>query len=279
MKYWKKSIICAGLTILLVAGAQPALASGDTQAPRLNSVAVTDECRDGNDLKYYVEVQAADNLSGVHHITVEYKNLDNDRTATVVLRSEDGRDGVYGGWLKINAFEPEGTFTLYKVTLTDNEENYQVYCRYSDIDSDSDADEDKLALPNIAPITVNTGITTPDKNAPVLESITAAPDAATAESELTILAKVTDDGGSGIDYVKVRFVNQCGHGITVSLDLHEGTEGCYAGTVSEIQTKLAGTYVLDRVMVKDNAGNRAVYLPGSGVLEQVLQFVIGEKNA
>jgi hypothetical protein len=27
-------------------------------------------------------------------------------------------------------------------------------------------------------------------------------------------------------------------------------------------------------MVKDNAGNRAVYLPGSGALEQGLQFVI-----
>lgn len=76
--------------------------------------------------------------------------------------------------------------------------------------------------------------------------------------------------------MKVRFVNIDGHGITIKLDPEDGY---FTGTVSEIQTKHSGNYILDRVMLKDNAGNHAVYLPGFGVLEQGLKFVITEKEA
>jgi len=275
MKSWKKTVSFTLIFILLLTLTQPALAASDTQGPRLTSVSVTDKTRDGNDLKYYIEVGATDNLSGIDHITVQYKNLDRDRSVTMVLRSEYGTDGIYSGWLKINAYEPDGTFTLYKVTLTDNEGNYQIYCRSQDIDSDSEVDEDKLSLPNSATITLENGITTLDEDAPVLTSITASPDTALTETEITLTAQVTDEGGSGIDYVKARFINQSGHGITVNLDLENGS---FIGTVSKIQTKYAGTYVLDRVMIKDNAGNRAVYLSGSGVLEQAVQFIITDKN-
>lgn len=275
MKHLKKAFSFALLAIVLMAGAQPALAANDVQGPRLSSVAVTGQTREGNDLKYRIEVRAADNLSGVEHITVQFKNRINDRTVSKVLRATDGVDGVYSGWLTINAYEPDGIFTLYKVTLADRAENYQIYRHKQDIDPDSKADEDILALPNSAAITLENGIARPDEDAPVLLSISAAPGTALAETEIRLTAQVTDEGGSGVDYVKVRFVNQSGHGITVNLDPENGS---FVGTVSEIQTMFAGTYVLDRVMVKDNAGNRAVYLPGSGVLEQGLQFVITEDS-
>lgn len=275
MKHGKKAISLISVSTLLLAGAKPALAVNDTLGPRLSAVTVTEEARDGNDLKYYVELEAADDLSGINHMTVQFKNLDRDRSVAAVMRAEDGVNGVYGGWLTINAYEPDGTFFLYKVTLTDNKGNVQLYCRDSDIDEESDVDKDKLPLPNTATITLSNGIAALDEDAPVLERITAAPKMASEESKITLQAQVTDEGGSGLDYVKARFVNQSGHGITVSLDPEHGM---FSGTVSEIQTKYAGIYVLDRVMVKDNAGNRAVYRNGFGVLEQGLQFVITGKN-
>ncbi|GEM_PF-691463 len=276
MKHWGKTIFFTFLSALLLAGAEPALAAADSQGPRLSSVSVTDQAKDGNDLKYLIEVHATDNLSGIEHITVQFKNFSNDRIASKVLRAEDGSDNVYSGWMTINAYEPDGTFTLYKVTLADNAENHQIYCRKQDIDPDSEVDEDKLALPNSADLRLSNGIEKLDEDAPVLSGITVSPERALTETEITLTAQVTDEGGSGLDYVKARFINQSGHGITVSLDPENGS---YVGTVSEIQTKHAGTYVLDRVMVKDNAGNRAVYLSGSGVLERGLQFVIAEKDA
>ncbi|MEA4847402.1 MAG: Ig-like domain repeat protein [Clostridiaceae bacterium] len=273
MKHLKRTISFTLLSVLLLTGIQPVFAAGDLYGPKLSSVTVMDQTRDGNDLKYLIQVEATDNKSGVEHITVQFKNLSKDRMVSKVLRAEDGIDGVYSGWLKINAYEPDGKFTLYRVTLTDYAGNYQIYCRSQDIDSDSEADEDKLELPNSAVIKLDNGIKTLDEDAPVLVSISASPQTALTETEIKLTAKVTDKDGSGVDYVKARFVNQNGHGITINLDPENGS---YIGTVSEIQTKYAGTYVLDRVMVKDNAGNRAVCLPGSGALEQGLQFVIIE---
>lgn len=275
MKNLKK--ICYTLAaVLLLTYPQPVLAAGDSRAPRLSSVEITDYKREGNDLKYMIKVAASDDISGIDHITVQFKNLSNDRMAGIVLREEDGIDGIYSGWLKINAYEKDGTFTLYKATLTDYAGNYQVYCRSQDIDKDSKVDEDKLQLPDSPAITLNNGIKTIDEEAPMLAGISASLEKAMTETEIRLTAQVTDKGGSGIDYVKVHFVNLDGHGITINLD---PGDGYFTGTVSEIQTKHSGNYILDRVMLKDNAGNRAVYLPGSGVLEHGLKFVITEKEA
>lgn len=275
MKNIKKICFALAASLLLVS-AQPALAASDTRAPRLSSVTVTDNKREDNDLMYMLKVEAADNISGIEHITVQFKNLSNDRIVSKVLRSEDFLDGIYSGWLKINAYEKDGVFTLYKVVLTDNAKNSQIYCRSEDIDSGSKMDKDKLKLPNSANITLDNGIKTFDEETPVLEGFSVSPEMAITKTEIKLSAQVTDKGGSGINYVKARFVNLDGHGITVTL---EPDNGSFVGTVSEIQTKHAGTYILDRVMVKDNSGNRAVYSSGSGVLKQKVQFIITEKNA
>lgn len=275
MKNIKKICFALAASLLLVS-AQPALAASDTRAPRLSSVTVTDNKREDNDLMYMLKVEAADNISGIEHITVQFKNLSNDRIVSKVLRSEDFLDGIYSGWLKINAYEKDGVFTLYKVVLTDNAKNSQIYCRSEDIDSGSKMDKDKLKLPNSANITLDNGIKTFDEETPVLEGFSVSPEMAITKTEIKLSAQVTDKGGSGINYVKARFVNLDGHGITVTL---EPDNGSFVGTVSEIQTKHAGTYILDRVMVKDNSGNRAVYSSGSGVLKQKVQLIITEKNA
>lgn len=275
MKNIKKILFTLAASLLLVS-AQPALAASDKHAPILNSVTVTDNKREDNDLMYMLKVEATDDISGIEHITVQFKNFSSDKIVSKVLRSEDFLDNIYSGWLKINAYEKDGVFTLYKVILSDNANNSQIYCRSQDIDPDSEVDEDKLILPNSATITLDNGIKTLDEEAPVLEGFSISPEMAITKTEINLSAQVTDKGGSGIDYVKARFVNLNGHGITVTLDPDNGS---FIGTVSEIQTKHAGTYVLDRVMVKDNAGNRAVYLPDSGVLKQKVQFIITEKNA
>ena len=61
--------------------------------------------------------------------------------------------------------------------------------------------------------------------------------------------------GSGIDYVKARFLGDNGRGISLTLTLVDGE---YVGYLSPSQLKYQGTYTLQRVMLKDKAGNRSV---------------------
>ena len=74
-------------------------------------------------------------------------------------------------------------------------------------------------------------------------------------------AQVTETG-SGVDSVKARFVGDNGRTISVTMTL---TEGEYVGYLSPSQLKYEGSYTLQRLMLKDKAGNRRV-VTGCGTI-------------
>lgn len=74
------------------------------------------------------------------------------------------------------------------------------------------------------------------------------------ETAAELHLQVTETG-SGIDYVKARFLGDNGRGISLTL---APADGEYVGYLSASQLKYEGTYTLQRVMLKDRAGNRSV---------------------
>ncbi|HAN44599.1 MAG TPA: hypothetical protein DCP97_04320, partial [Ruminococcaceae bacterium] len=139
----------------------------DTAAPILKDIYISDKDEDEKDFKYLINIKAEDDVSGIEHISVRFKNKANGRTASAVLSADDYLNGIYSGWLNISKYEPDGIFELENVGLTDNAQNYQAYCPKQDVTEENH----KLALEQSLKITVNSGFSTADKTAPVLKGI------------------------------------------------------------------------------------------------------------
>ena len=85
----------------------------------LGAVAAGGMTADGKDLKIYVAVQAFPGAVGLDHINVQFRNLENDRSVTKILRDKDYSNGVYAGWITMSIYEPAGNYVLDKVILQD----------------------------------------------------------------------------------------------------------------------------------------------------------------
>lgn len=172
---------------------------------------------DGKDLKVYVAVQALPGAAGLDHINVQFRNLENDRSVTKILRDKDYSNGVYAGWITMSIYEPAGNYVLDKVILQDNNGEYLKYCRAEDRE-----ENDKYqTLPFTAGFAVTNGVAAVDETAPVLGAVTVSPVQAAKESQITVTAAVADDF-SGVDTVAVRFENENGKAVSINLDYQGG---------------------------------------------------------
>ena len=233
----------------------------------LGAVAAGGMTADGKDLKIYVAVQAFPGAAGLDHINVQFRNLENDRSVTKILRDKDYSNGVYAGWITMSIYEPAGNYVLDKVILQDNNGEYLKYCRAEDRE-----ENDKYrTLPFTAGFTVTNGVAAVDETAPVLGAVTVSPVQAAKESQITVTAAVADDF-SGVDTGAVRFENENGKAVSINLD-YQG-DMLYSGTIKKSQTKEAGTYRIKRVSVADNMGNSKVYNGGDGPFASDVFFVI-----
>ena len=222
---------------------------------------------DGKDLKIYVAVQALPGAAGLDHINIQFRNLDNDRSVTKILRDKDYSNGVYAGWITMSIYEPAGNYVLDKVILQDNNGEYLKYCRAEDRE-----ENDKYqTLPFTAGFTVTNGVTAVDETAPVLGAVAVSPVQAAKESQIMVTAAVADDF-SGVDTVAVRFENENGKAVSINLE-YQG-DMLYSGAIKKSQTKEAGTYRIKRVSVADNMGNSKVYNGGDGPFASDVFFVI-----
>ena len=251
----KKNIFATFLTMTLIFGlATPAFAA-TVNRPVLTSVSVGDGILNSEDMEYEypVTVVAKGSDSDLDHITVQFENEANDNTVNLVLRPENRTaENTYIGTLSIGAYAQEGTYTLSKVTLQESDGDYRYYCQSKDLPDDHG--DDKKALPNAVSLKLNSGVSTEDKTAPVLDTCAVTKTTVLKETAVELHAQITETG-SGIDYVKARFIGDNGCGISLTLTLVDGE---YVGYVSSSQLKHEGTYVLQRVMMKDKAGNRKV---------------------
>lgn len=251
----KKRIPAVCLTLAVICSLTAPSLAASVKRPTLTSVSVGDGVLDREDMvyDYAVTVVAKGSDSEMEHITVQFENESNDNTANLVLRAADKTDeDTYTGTLSISAYAQEGTYQLTKVTLQEEDGDYRYYCRSKDLPDDPG--DDKKALPKAISLKLNSGNSKSDETAPVLDACAVTKSRVRKETASELHMQVTETG-SGIDYVKARFLGDNGRGISLTLTLVDGE---YVGYLSSSQLKYEGIYTLQRVMLKDKAGNRCV---------------------
>lgn len=222
-------------------------------APVLQAVTVGERRDYGDYIEYEIAVKAADRGPKLHHITVRFKNPANGRTVSKVIRAQ-GQDwllgtDVYTGWLRVNAFEPDGTFVLDSVVVTDEAKNAQTYRRPEDVSGS------QLSLPCTASFTPGTGSAAADTTPPALLAIQMEERTDTGVS-IPIRIRASDDR-SGVDTVRARFENDEGRVITVPL--YEEEDGWFKGHVPGAKLTRWDQFELKRVIIADKAGNRRAW--------------------
>lgn len=235
-------------------------------APALQSVRVTGRKTYEDHTEYEIAVGAIPRGSEVHHITVRFKNDATGSTLSKVIRAEGqdfahGQD-VYAGWLTVNQWEPEGTFTLDAVVLTDEAGNAQTYCRPGDVRGS------QLALPCTASFQADTGRTTEDTTAPIIQELVMEPRTSVGYNT-TLRVKAADDR-SGVDTIRARFEND-EYGVIV-FPLYPDPEeaGWFTGHIPGVRLTRWDQYELTRLVIADQAGNRRTYLAEPGVRGEAL---------
>lgn len=237
-------------------------------APLLQSVGIG-ERRVHNDTdthraEYQLVVKAKDRGSGLHHITVKFKNSETGDAVSKVIRAE-GRDrslgdDLYVGWLTMGSWEQPGTFVLDTVVVTDKAGNSQTYRRPGDCSGS------QIPLPCTASFTLEEGPDRKDTQAPAVSALEMA--SVTEEgAPISLRARVSDDL-SGVDAVSARFENR--EGKVITLRLYPAEDGWYSGRISGSRIKRWGWWRLVRLTVTDNAGNRRVYQQREGVRGEAL---------
>lgn len=142
--------------------------------------------------------------------------------------------------------ETNGTLKVESVTLFDVANNSVVY----------HTDNDTHPLPSNISVKI-TNSNSEDKEAPILNSLSIAPEAISA-SETTVLTLNVSDDVSGVNYVTTEFVNRdTGHSIEAGWNSYNSNpvvNGEIAVQVETTQYDGAGTYELDRVTLMDTNG-------------------------
>lgn len=233
-------------------------------APILQTVSVGEKRVYTDSMEYEIAVKALPRGSQVHHVTVRFKNDANGNTISKVIRAEDQDwklgDDVYTGWLPVNGWEPEGTFTLDAVVVTDEAGNAQTYCRPGDTSGS------QLSLPCTASFLADTGRTREDVTAPVVTAIEM--DRETDRGVSIPLRVQAADDRSGVDTIRARFEND-EYGVIV-ISLYPGEDGWWSGKVPGARLTRWDQYDLTRLVVTDCAGNRRTYLREPGVRGEAL---------
>lgn len=110
--------------------------SPDRSAPEFLDLTVSAPVQDDNDEKtrYTIEVRATDDLSGVEHITVKFKDPVSGESVGKVLRAADLQEnGRYRARLAVKYGQTPGLYRLDSVTVCDYAGNRVTYCTQTDL--------------------------------------------------------------------------------------------------------------------------------------------------
>lgn len=207
--------------------------------------------------------ETTQNSIPIDHITNEVKDLGNlsyEITFTV----------------NVPVDEAVGTLRVQGVTLFDVANNRVVY----------HTDNDTHPLPSNISVKI-TNSNSEDKEAPILNSLSIAPEAISA-SETTVLTLNVSDDVSGVSYVTTEFVNRnTGHSIEATWNSYNSNpvvNGEIAVQVETTQYDGAGTYELDRVTLMDTNGFMSDWYSASNpnydssLLPQEVSFTISNNG-
>lgn len=108
----------------------------DSSPPQFLGITAGTPVRDNADEKIRIPltVYASDDLSGVEHITVKFKNPQSDESISKVLYASDCKgDGLYRAELSVKFEKPPGQYQLDCVTVCDYAGNRITYCTQEDL--------------------------------------------------------------------------------------------------------------------------------------------------
>lgn len=226
-----------------------------------------------------VTMEAEDDVSGVDFAWATFRNPDTDTSLQVHLsgkymEEETGQEKEYGdgklhGKLQVNQYAGSGTYTVERVEIHDKAGNYHVYYGLG-VENYQNYDQEYLLAEGVSAVgfsVINGG--TEDITAPIPAGVTLS----ASRVEVPAAIEVTVDGKddvSGAVSGWVQFINpDTGKSLYASLnwayfDPVSGETKVYAdgklhGEMEVSHYTGTGTYVIERVELRDRAENYGVY--------------------
>lgn len=188
---------------------------------------------------------------GFDKATTVFWNPQNGRRLIYDIKEEDQvAAGVYRSELDIPDHEPQGSYTLLKITVKDRAGESVTYA--------SNGEEDSLPLPVSCSFQV--GPQTGDNTPPALQSISIVESRSKGNNrEYRVQVKASDDL-SGVEHITLRFQNdQNDHSVTKVLTKDDRLGGVYTGWLQVSRYEPDGTFQLDNVALMDEAKNYQAY--------------------
>ena len=204
-----------------------------------------------------------------------FYNPQNGRRLIYTVKAEDEvAPGVYRGELDIPEFEPQGSYSLLKITVKDRSGESVTYA--------SNGEEDSLPLP--VTCTFQVGAQSGDNTPPVLQSVAIVESRTKGNNREYRLQVKASDNLSGIEHITLRFHNDANdRSVTKVLTKDDRLGGVYTGWLQVSNYEPDGTFFLDNVGLMDEAKNYQAYCRPTDVsdsnhklpLPQALSFTLG----
>lgn len=234
-------------------------ALSDTSAPRLESLTIAPSSIDTSAGPQTISLTAriSDDLSGVSFVPHRFSEVllvgpGNQQVSAYFGEADrvSGTpfDGVYATTTIVPALAAKGTWVVHHVSAVDSVGNRLVLLQQDLADRGFPNSFEQIGAGDVVP--------------PDIQSLSlnrASIDTSTGVQTIGITARLTDDS-SGVSAAYIQFFNLSGQVTVASLapsGLQSGTalDGVYVGTLSVPQYSATGTWYVDVVTVRDNAGN------------------------
>ena len=213
---------------------------------------------------------------GFDKATAVFWNPQNGRRLIYNIKEEDEvAAGVYRAELEIPEHEPQGSYTLLKITVKDRTGESVTYA--------SNGEEDSFPLPVTCSFQVGNsqGDTTP----PVLHSVAITGTRTIGNNREYQLEVRASDDLSGVEHITMRFHNdQNDRSVTKVLTKDDRWSGVYTGWLQVSLFEPDGTFYLDNVGLMDEAKNYQAYCRPADIkdwnhklpLPQNISFTLGK---
>lgn len=210
------------------------------EAPMVDSITVDKSTAKVNEY-VVITVNMADSLSGINYVCLNYR-LPSGANKCVDL---DEQDGNYVGYLDIDQYDESGSYKVDNVQIFDSLGN-PVYVYNSELYTDT-----SLNLQNLSAGDLEVTGTTPDIEAPKLNSVIVDEHNASVGDIVTISIDASDDV-SGISYFDANYRLPSGAIKNIEFSYINGR---YIGTIDIGKYNELGIYKLNRIAINDCAGN------------------------
>ncbi|MBM7564922.1 OmpL47-type beta-barrel domain-containing protein [Paenibacillus sacheonensis] len=226
----------------------------DTTRPVLLDLSLSKAELHGDDT-LILSARAADDISGVNHLYVEYLPPGNIEAKSAFLYDNDN-DGLFTGSITTGKYDPNGVYKISYIIVADNQSNSYQYV-HSTVSTKKFTTFEYKDLSSY-----NFTVSNPDADTtfPMLHEVTISRTEGMAGDILTVNAHITDDI-SGVHYASIGFRGPYDPNYVVGIELLDRDgDGTFTGSHLFRKGDFTGTYTVKGIGVLDNAGNGGQYV-------------------